>query len=279
MRLVAEASDIAKGFKPLVLPHHAPKTLFGTGARSSRQAGSGEDFFEYRPYDSGDNAQRIDWRQSARTDHLLVRERERLVPHRVYLYCDNTSAMQFNSRGSLPTKSYAGQRLLLALAALLMQGESQVMTLNDTPISRSLPELARRLSGVEERGMPALPKLAARSHILIVSDFRQGVDAWKNIIAPASEMGVTGTCIQMLDPVEEEFPLYGRVRLESAENNDDMIIPSADIVRPIYLERLQRAQQAMRSLCLQYGWRWISLTTDMESRIQLSETLQLIAHA
>lgn len=277
MRLVAEASAAAKGFKPLILPHHAPKTLFGTGARSARMAGAGEDFFQYRDYGFGDNAQQIDWRQSARSDDIYIRERERMLPHRIYLYCDPSPAMQFNSRGSLPTKSYAAQRLLLAVSALLMQGEGNVMPLSGAPGRRSLDELARMFSDETQGEFPRMQKLPARSYVIIASDFHQGSEIWQKIIAEISEMGAIGICIQMLDPIEEEFPLYGRVRLESAEDDSSMIIPSADIVRPIYLERLKREQNVMQKTCMQYGWRWMTMSSDVEPRRQLSQLLQLLA--
>lgn len=280
MRLIAEASDIARGFKPLILPHHAPKTLFGTGARSGRQSGPGEDFFQYRDYVFGDDAKQIDWRRSARGDGVLMRERERLLPHDVYLECDNSPAMQFNSRPHLPTKAYAAQRLLLAAAQLLMQGESRMMALRGV-VSRpqvNLMELADAISQTHEGGaLPPLPSLKPHSYILIVSDFRQGATQWKNFVTRASEMGAVGACVQILDPMEHEFPLYGRVRLDSAENDDSILIASADAMRPLYLERLAREQNSMQKLCATHGWRWLSLTTDTPPRAQLGHVLQALA--
>ena len=279
MKLIAEASETAQGFKPLILPHHAPKTSFGTGARSARQAGAGEDFFSYRDYSFGDDTRQIDWRRSARNDDLLIRERERLLPHHVYMDCDTSPAMQFNSRGGLPTKAYAAQRLLLATAQLLTQGECKITSLRAiTERKNNLLELAQALS-VTHDDLPTLPILKPRSFILISSDFRQGPEVWQKFIQRASEMGVLGACIQMLDPMEYAFPLYGRVRLESAEHDgENMVIPSADIARPIYLERMQREHSAMKKLCEQHGWCWLSLTTDLPPRAQLSAVLQAVTH-
>lgn len=285
MKLIVEATDISRGFKPLILPHHAPKTSFGTGAKSARQSGAGEDFFSYREYGFSDDTRAIDWRRSARSDDVLIREHERLLPHHVYIDCDISGAMQFNSRSGLPTKAYAAQRLLLASAQLLMQGESRVVSLRGESApakagelrKHSLVELAHQISAEYADIIPArLPPMKPRSFILLASDFRQGAAEWKNLIARASEIGAVGACVQMLDPMEHEFPLYGRVRLDSAENDESLIVPSADAVRPIYLERLTREQSAMRALCEQYGWRWITLTTDMAPRAQLSEVLQAV---
>ncbi|HRJ13280.1 MAG TPA: hypothetical protein PKW15_08570, partial [Alphaproteobacteria bacterium] len=122
----------------------------------------------------------------------------------------------------------------------------------------------------------SLPKLAPRSFVILASDFRQSTAYWKKIISEISEMGAGGICIQMLDPIEDEFPLYGRVRLESAEDDSTMVIPGADMVRPIYLQRLREQKDMMKDLCLQYNWQWINLNTDITPRKQLSQILQIL---
>ncbi len=285
MKLIAEASAAAQGFRPLILPHHAPKSLFGTGARTANRSGAGEDFFQYREYGFGDDTRQIDWRQSARGDDIFIREHERLLPHLVYLDCDTSPAMQFNSRPGLPTKAYAAQRLLLAAAQLLMQGESKVASLrassapvnsNGSTRKNNLTELAHEICTAHDNAIPPLPTLKPHSFLLLASDFRQGAAAWHDFITRASVMGLSGACVQMLDPVEHEFPFYGRVRLESAENDDTAVIPSADIVRPIYLERMAREQTAMEQHCRRHGWFWLSLTTDQAPRVQLSQLLQML---
>jgi len=48
-----------------------------------RRPGSGENFWQYRRFVSGQPASRVDWRRSARDDHLYVREQEWEVAHTV----------------------------------------------------------------------------------------------------------------------------------------------------------------------------------------------------
>ena len=40
------------------------------GLHGRRRAGSGENFWQYRRFSSGESARRVDWRRSARDDHL-----------------------------------------------------------------------------------------------------------------------------------------------------------------------------------------------------------------
>ena len=53
------------------------------GLHGRRRAGSGENFWQFRRFVSGEEARRIDWRRSARDDNLYVREREWEAAHTV----------------------------------------------------------------------------------------------------------------------------------------------------------------------------------------------------
>jgi uncharacterized protein (DUF58 family) len=275
MRLVVEAAEIIHGFKPLLLRQHAPNSLFGTGARSARRAGSGEDFFQYRDYAPGESTLRIDWRQSARSDDIFIREQERLLPHRVYMDCDNSPAMQFNSRGSLPTKAYAAQRLLLACVALLIQGESHVMPLYGEAKKTALPELAHALQN--DNSGTQLPMLKNNDVVFLASDFCGNQQRWHDMIRHISNSGAWGVCIQMLDPIEHDFPLYGRLRLESAEDDSHIVIPGGDMARPIYLARLQAAKREMQNTCQKYNWHWLEFSSAQPPRQQLSRLIESLA--
>src|SRR5690348_14410584 len=58
------------------------------GLHGRRRAGSGETFWQYRHFTSGEPAQNIDWRRSARDDHLYVREREWEASHTIWMWAD-----------------------------------------------------------------------------------------------------------------------------------------------------------------------------------------------
>jgi len=46
------------------------------GIHGRRRIGPGESFWQYRRYGTSDAASAVDWRQSARSQHLFVRENE-----------------------------------------------------------------------------------------------------------------------------------------------------------------------------------------------------------
>ena len=68
------------------------------GLHGRRRAGPGENFWQYRRFLSGEPARRVDWRRSARDEHLYVREREWEAAHTVWLWPDRSPSMVFRSQ-------------------------------------------------------------------------------------------------------------------------------------------------------------------------------------
>src|SRR5438045_8254232 len=96
------------------------------GLHGRRRAGSGENFWQYRRFISGEPASRVDWRRSARDDHLYVREREWEAAHTVWIWPDRSPSMAFAS--SLGTGSKLDRALVIgfALGHLLVQGGERI---------------------------------------------------------------------------------------------------------------------------------------------------------
>src|ERR1700736_4644191 len=74
------------------------------GLHGRRRAGPGENFWQYRRFVSGEPASRVDWRRSARDDHLYVREREWEAAHTVWIWPDRSPSMMFVSPRVSDTK-------------------------------------------------------------------------------------------------------------------------------------------------------------------------------
>ena len=69
------------------------------GVHGRRRVGQGDAFWQYRPYRDGDSASQIDWRQSARSRHLFVRETEWEAAASVWLWRDASPSMHYASGG------------------------------------------------------------------------------------------------------------------------------------------------------------------------------------
>src|SRR5712664_2644113 len=96
------------------------------GLHGRRRAGTGENFWQFRRFVSGEPASRVDWRRSARDDHLYVREQEWEAAHTVWLWPDRSLSMAFASRQARDSKLERGLIVTFALAELLVAGGERV---------------------------------------------------------------------------------------------------------------------------------------------------------
>src|SRR5438552_8061973 len=96
------------------------------GLHGRRRAGPGENFWQYRRFFSGEPARRVDWRRSARDEHLYVREREWEAAHTVWLWPDRSPSMLFSSPLAHESKLERMLVVTFALAEILVQAGERV---------------------------------------------------------------------------------------------------------------------------------------------------------
>ena len=96
------------------------------GLHGRRRAGTGENFWQFRRFVSGEPAGRVDWRRSARDDHLYVREQEWEAAHTVWIWPDRSPSMVFASPLVWETKLDRALVVAFALAEVLVEGGERV---------------------------------------------------------------------------------------------------------------------------------------------------------
>src|SRR5690606_26344990 len=97
-----------------------------TGWHGRRRQGIGENFWQFRPYIPGEPVTRIDWRRSARDDHVHIREQEWEAAHTVWLWADRSPSMLFQSTLAEISKESRALVLTLAMAELLSRGGDRI---------------------------------------------------------------------------------------------------------------------------------------------------------
>ena len=89
-RADGESRTLAASLPRLVLEARRIAANVIHGLHGRRRAGSGESFWQYRRFVSGEPSQNVDWRRSARDDHLYVREQEWEAAHTVWVWPDRS---------------------------------------------------------------------------------------------------------------------------------------------------------------------------------------------
>ena len=112
-----DADRLSAGYPALLAEADRVAALVAAGVHGRRRPGQGETFWQYRPYDVSDAANRIDWRRSGRGDSVFVRDNEWEAANSIYLWRDGSEGMDWRSDNRLPTKRDRASVLSLAVAS------------------------------------------------------------------------------------------------------------------------------------------------------------------
>src|SRR6185503_1047768 len=97
-RALTDAKGISSGLPDLLVEARRVAATVLAGWHGRRVSGRGETFWQFRPFVTGEPAAAIDWRRSARDEHLYVREKEWEASHTVWMWVDLSRSMSFRSR-------------------------------------------------------------------------------------------------------------------------------------------------------------------------------------
>jgi uncharacterized protein (DUF58 family) len=246
------------------------------GEHGRRRAGMGDDFWQYRPAHAGDSAAQIDWRRSARSDQHFVREREWQAAQTVFLWVDPARSMQFSGGASRAPKGDRARLLALALSVLLLRGGERVGLTGDAARPRSgraqLLHLARGMAadnGQADYGTPEVANLTSHSRAVFFSDFLGDPEQVETALGLASDRGVQGALVQILDPSEEDFPFDGRTIFESMGGSLRHETLRAADLRSRYLDRLAERKARLQTLARASGWHYLCHHTGQSAQSAL----------
>jgi len=262
------AEQLAAALPPLMVSAERVATTVAQGVHGRRRVGQGETFWQFRRYEFGDSAQRIDWRRSAKSDPVYVRETEWEAAQSVWIWTDRSPSMAFSSVDALPTKGARATLLALALVALLIRGGERVALL-DQPIApasgtRALQRLAAILARPEDAA-PSLPPfrpLPRYAQVVLISDFLTPMADIDRALRRFGQTGVAGHVVQILDPAERTFPFSGRIRFEGLEDEGEMLVRRSQSLRDDYRRALDAHVAGLTRIVQSVGWTMSHHFTD-----------------
>lgn len=267
--LRSHAEGIAAALPPLMADaEHLAATVL-LGAHGRRRAGMGDEFWQYRPAMAGDAARSVDWRRSARSDAHFVQEKEWQAAQSVLMWVDNAKSLDFASDKKLTTKADRAKLLSLATAILLMRGGERVaLAAMGTPPRSGEAQLSRIAQTLADGGdqpdygAPDIKGMLPHSRAMFVSDFMGDFPAVSAQLTKATDRGVKGVLLQILDPQEEAFPFDGRTIFESMGRSVRHETLKAGELRDRYLERLAARKAELADLARATGWQYMCHHTN-----------------
>lgn len=274
-------ADLVPGIKELTLS--VKKNLLTTamsGELASKLKGRGIEFEDYRDYDTHDDANRIDWRASQRSQRLLVREYKLDVNFNAFFLVDASESMLFSSTKKLKCE-YAAEVANSIFYGVLASGNSTGFAIfNDGVKALVKPMLgkkqyhlfAKEISDVNNYGgkkdfkkavRHTLSILDRKTLIFIVSDFiglETELAEYLKIMAHVHE--VIGVMIQ--DPRDIRIPdNIGQIVLQDPFSNDKIYVDSKQYAEIYYQHNLKRIN-LIRTIFQRTKSKLIELSTDEE---------------
>lgn len=264
------------------------------GQHRLKRGGNGMEYFDNRPYQSGDDIRHIDWRLSARHSQPYVKifQEERQMPVRIF--CDLSASLAFASQGVWKRLQAAEVAAACAWMAI-QQGDSLAAFVYRHPNAQSLLKHRRGeqvvlqlIDNLVKFGQPAaeeqLPPKAAPQAIfdhnlaltlqqfarkgqplLLISDF-SALDFWLQqlpILAQQSQI----IAIKISDLLDEQLPPPGNYVLQHQGKRQLLTLRNKKD-RLFFQEKLTEQRQQWQSFCQHWHIQTLTLkTTDVVAQV------------
>jgi uncharacterized protein (DUF58 family) len=266
-RADGESRTLAATLPRLVLEARRIAANVIHGLHGRRRAGAGESFWQYRRFVSGEPSQSVDWRRSARDDHLYVREQEWEAAHTVWLWPDRSPSMAFASQKARDSKLERGLIVTFALAELLVGGGERVGIpglMNPTASRSVIDKMAQAMlhDDADRASLPPSFVPSALAEIVVLSDFWAPIADIRSMLAGLSASGAHGTLVQIVDPAEESFPYSGRIEFVEPEGGSIITAGRAEKWAGDYVARVALHRDQIRAETNHLGWLFSTHTTS-----------------
>jgi uncharacterized protein (DUF58 family) len=276
-----QADRLAGNLPPLLVAALRVAATVEQGVHGRRRVGAGDAFWQFRQYESGDPIAGIDWRQSAKSDRIFLREKEWAAAQSVWLWRDASASMNWRSSPALPLKSERADLLLLAIAALLLRAGERVALLGGegrpSASSTALERLAQALGLGPKESLPPNLALPRHAQLVLIGDFLSPLQAIESVLRPYAERGLTGHLVQVHDPAEESLPFLGRIRFEGTEQEGELLLSRTELVQDAYRARYRAHREGLITMTRGLGWTFAVSASDRPAEPALLALYRQIA--
>lgn len=244
------------------------------GEHTRRKAGTGEKFWQYREYVEGDRPQDIDWRQSAKTDQVFIKQKEWQITRKTFFWCNISGSMAFQSKTASFLKQDYARILTLSLAILLRKNKEQIGIYGQPQSGRSekmIETIGHALFEKQRYDLPAdnISALPKDAYFIGIGDFLNPYEDIEKSLDRVAQRTENALIIQILDPAELSLPFEGRVEFSDHDHNNKNLVNSVQTIRTQYQDRIQKHCKSIEKLCTSKGWSYYQCITDQSPELAL----------
>jgi uncharacterized protein (DUF58 family) len=279
--LISEAFELADYLSSIKKARTANAAMQDYGIYNAPYAGMGDEFWEFRQAQLGDSLHSIDWRQSAKTHNLYVRQQQKLRTKHVVFWLDMSASM-------LGDVGHYKMYLLLLITTsfgifLLKQGYSISVLQNNEHKPRKFAGehwgksfFSHLLTLFYQPTSLQINKIPDGAFLICMSDFMFNHNELNTVLEGYKALLIRGICLQVLSDIEMRLPFDGNYIFDDAENRSLLTLHNVEEHRQNYLELLKEHNEKIYTICKNNFWNYIacdpqSITKPEKVLLKLAE--------
>ena len=238
----------------------ADSFMFALKYKEQFQA-SGIEFSDLRQYQTSDDASRIDWKNSAKSQDLFVKEYEEEKDMDVFIILDASDSMLFGSQDSVKAEFASVAAAAIVYASIDNGINAGIGIFSDDELimfpdggELQYRKIIREVSNRENYGGPmdmaaalgsVIGQIKDNTAVFVVSDFLNVGDDWKSNMIVASKKFRHVMAVMVRDPRDRRLPDSGVMRLEGMSGKQ-MVVNTSKI-REEFKEEAEKQEQRIIS--------------------------------
>lgn len=229
-----------------------------TGTHNLKRAGQGYDFWQFRPYQFGDDPRRIDWRQSARGQDILLREKEQSNMQTALIGVDNTASMHYGRKANHTLISAAAILNALALGGErfgLLDQDGAVLGIGHSKAhsERAIGFLRDTMTKNNQIKFQPREQIPHHACAVFISDYLSPLKESETLLRNLSQRCSRVIALQILDHDEVKFPFHGRTLFTDMAQDDKRDYDAAETIADAYKSKLRTHLNGFHALCKKHS--------------------------
>ena len=262
------------------------------GLHRSRKQGQGNEFFQYRAYEPGEDLKRVDWKVYAKSNALVSKTYQDSTHSNLIIVLDASASMSYQGSNHVCSKFRYAQMLASCLLYLghrqgdrlgLFGGSQQkVDWMFPSGGRESFKSILTTIGGMIPEGEDLgddlwnqfKSKLPRQGTVVVISDFLENESRLDDYLSFASSHHYECICFQVIDPLEELLPDDEAVRFINLEGEGELSV-APDRIRTEYQARVAGHIEKLGLLLAKAGAEFCTLRTNEDLGFGIRRFLSL----
>lgn len=251
------------------------------GIHRSLRQGRGNEFFQYRPYDPGEDLKVVDWRVYAKREELVAKTFQEDTNFNLFLVLDTSGSMGYKGAEASCTKLHYASMLAACFAyiafrqgdrvGLFAYGEEVQQWFRPQSGHAHFGRLVNAISQLESKGEnrhvaawdQMVGNMPGRSMVVFLSDFLEAEAILPERLRFAMSSRYEALCIQVLDREEETLPTSDALRFVEMEGSRE-VSTSPEVIRSAYMKKMADFKQTLSRNLAAVSAEFESLFSDQD---------------